>query len=279
MAPERTPLWNTTPPGPTGGDGNERDTSAPTDGRVAGRTVIRLTGVASASIDVHLPPVEKRTGAGIVVCPGGGFHILAMDLEGTEVAEWLNGLGVAAFVLRYRTPTASGKTPSTGPAIDAQRALRTVRSRAREWGVRPDRVGILGFSAGGKTAAVAMTRAGKPLYEPVDAIDREDCRADFGILVYPAWLVDDRGAIAPENPVGPSCPPCFLAHAADDPIPAASSIGFFTALRGAKVPAELHVWESGGHGYGLRPNPDQPVTTWPARCEAWLRTRRLLGKA
>lgn len=278
MAPERVSLWNAPPPGPRGGDGNERDTSGADAGRVAGRTVVRLTGVSSASMDVHLPAPDKHTGAGVVICPGGGFHILAMDLEGTEVAKWLNDLGVAAFVLRYRVPTATERSPSTGPAIDAQRALRWVRSRAREWGVRPDRLGILGFSAGGKTAAVAMSRAGKPLYDAIDSIDRHECKADFGILVYPAWLVDDRGGLAAENPVAPDHPPCFLAHAADDPIPAAGSIGYFAALRAAKVSAELHIWESGGHGYGLRPVSDQPVTTWPARCGDWLRHRRLLGK-
>jgi len=279
MLVERVPLWTGTPPGPTGGDGNERDTTGPTDGRVAGKSVVRLTGVASASMDVHLPPPDRRTGSGVVICPGGGFHILAMDLEGTEVAKWLNDLGIAAFVLRYRVPTASHRVPSTGPAIDAQRALRIARDKARAWGIRPDRVGILGFSAGGKTAAVALSRAGKALYDPVDAVDRGDCRPDFGILVYPAYLADEHGTIDSANPITPECPPCFLAHAADDPIPAANSLAYFSALRAAKVPAELHVWESGGHGYGLRPVADSPVTTWPARCEAWLRQRRLLVKA
>ncbi len=275
--PTTIPLFSSTVPGPPGGDGKERDTSGPAGGKVAGKPVVRWTGVSSPAIDVYLPPKSKRNGTGVVVCPGGGFHILALDLEGTEVAQWLNRLGIAAFVLRYRVPTSGQADPVLGPAIDAQRALRTVRHNAPAWGLRPDRLGVLGFSAGGKTAAAASSRAGKPLYDDTDPIDRISCKPDFTILVYPAWLADDRGNVLPEVAVGKDFPPTFLVHAADDPIPARHSIALFQALQSQSVPSELHVFETGGHGYGLRPQASQPVTTWPARAEDWMRRRGLLN--
>jgi acetyl esterase/lipase len=276
--PRSLSLFPAKAPGPTGGDGNERDTSGPSGGKVAGKSVIRWTGVASPRIEIHLPPAPKRTGTGVVVCPGGGFHILAKDLEGTEVASWLNGLGVAAFVLNYRVPTAGQPDPALGPAIDAQRALRTVRQNASSWGLRPDRIGILGFSAGGKTAAVAASRAGKPLYDDIDNIDRQTCKADFAILIYPAYLTDERGNVVPETSAHREFPPTFLAHAADDPVPARNSISLFQALQGHSVASELHVWETGGHGYGLRRQDSQPVTTWPDRATDWMRRRGLLAR-
>lgn len=278
MPPTRIPLWPAAMPGPTGGDGDERDTSGPNDGKVAGKSVVRLTGVGAPSVEVHLPTARKRTGAGVVICPGGGFHILAMDLEGTEVAAWLNGIGVAAFVLRYRVPTAGQPAPWLAPAIDTQRALRLARSQARAFGIADDRLGVLGFSAGGKTAAVAAARAGRALYDPVDAVDRHSARPDFAALIYSAYLVDEKGDALAESAFGKDAPPIFLAHAADDPIPVGNAVGAFTALRAAGVPAELHVWETGGHGYGLRPVASQPVTTWPQRCEEWMRRRGLLSK-
>lgn len=276
--PPILPLWPGTPPGPPLSVGPERDATAERDGLVAGQRVMRLADIATPSLHVYLPSPRKRTGAGVVVCPGGGFHILAWDLEGTEVAAWLNSIGVAAFVLKYRVPTAAQNPPHLAPAMDAQRTLRLVRHHARDWGIRPERVGILGFSAGGKTAGVAALQNGRALYDPADAIDRLSCRPDFAVLVYSAYFVDERGQILPEWTPSKDAPPAFFAHAADDPISCQSSVQLFAALQKAGVPAELHVWESGGHGYGLRPQPDRPVTDWPKRCAEWMRVRGLLTR-
>ena len=276
MKPQILPLWPGALPGPTHAPTDpEADQSKPGEGMTGGKTVIRLGNVARPELHVYLPK-GKRTGMGVVICPGGGFNILAWDLEGTEVAAWLNKLGVAAFVLKYRVPT-GGQSPNwKGPAIDAQRALRLVR--AGNFGV--EKLGILGFSAGGKTAGVAALQNGKPLYDPTDDADRASCRPDFACLIYPAYFCDDKNQLLPEwaEKIQKDLPPFFFAHAADDPVTCQSSVQLFTALQKAKSSAELHVWESGGHGYGLRPQPGKLIpTAWPKRCEEWLKARHLLG--
>ncbi len=273
-------LWGAVMPGPSLAVGPERDQTKPGDGLVAGRRVIRLTDIATPSVQVFAPPPRRRNGTAVVVCPGGGFQVLAWDLEGTEVAAWLNGLGITAIVLKHRVPTGNLKPPHAGPVMDAQRALRLVRSRAAEWQLAPDRIGILGFSAGGRTAGLAALQNGRALYGPTDDTDRASCRPDFAALIYPAYFIDERGQLLADVAplIDKSVPPTFFAHAADDPITCQSSVQLFGALQRAGVPSELHIWESGGHGYGLRPQRDKPVTTWPQRCEAWLRGRGALRK-
>lgn len=273
--PTVIPVWPGSPPGYQVTGGPERDTSGPESGKVAGKHVIRLGDVSKPELHVFRPAKGRANGAAVVICPGGGFNILAWDLEGTEVAEWLNSIGVTAAVLKYRVPTAKHDPNWLPPAQDAQRAVRLVRANAAEWGVDPARVGLLGFSAGGRTAAMAALKADEPLYEQVDDADKASARPDFLALIYTAYLVDDTGARKPEVAVTKDAPPTFLVHAYDDPVTPKSSVQLFLALKEAGVPAELHVYEAGGHGYGLRPT-DKPVTAWPKRCEEWMRSRGLL---
>ncbi len=267
-------LWPGKAPGVELKVGPETDFTKPTDNLVAGKRLIRLGNVADPSVTVFLPPVGKRNGSAVVVCPGGGFSILAWDLEGTEVAEWLNGIGTAAIVLKYRVPTGSQTPRWMAPAQDAQRALSLTRSKASEWGIRPDRIGVLGFSAGGHTAARAACQVGRRLYDAADAVDQASCKADFVVLVYPAWLVDEKEQkLLPEFKITSETPPMFLVHAFDDPIRCESSLEMFRALKQAGVPSELHVYDAGGHGYGLRAVESLPVTQWPQRCREWLGRR------
>lgn len=265
------PLWPGTMPGQASDvNGPEADQSKPGEGRTGGKTVIRLGNVAKPELHVFLP--AKKATMGIVICPGGGHSILAWDLEGTEIAEWLNKKGIAAFVLKYRVPTGRQNPNWLGPAMDAQRALRI--ARAGNYGV--EKLGILGFSAGGKTAGVATLQNGTSLYEPADATDRASCRPDFACLIYPAYFCDDKNQLLPEwgSKFTKETPPLFLVHAADDPVTCHSSIGLFVAAQKVGANSELHLWESGGHGYGMRPQKGKPITTdWPTQCEKWLKQR------
>lgn len=238
-----------------------------------------LTNVSRPTLTVFRPAKDKDTGSAVLVCPGGGYHIVAWDLEGKEPAAWLNSLGVTAVVLKYRVPRRPGQpkdAPFLAPLQDVQRALSLVRHKARDWGVDPDRIGVLGFSAGGHLAASVSTGFDRRAYEPVDAVDRSRCRPDFAVLVYPGGLLaPDEEALAPEIRVRKECPPMFLVHAGDDPVKAENSVLMYLALKRAGVPAELHVYTSGGHGFALRPG-TLPCSAWPQRCADWLRTQGFL---
>jgi acetyl esterase/lipase len=243
------------------------------------KPVKRLTDVSLPTLTVYRPAKDKDTGAAVVICPGGGYHILAWDLEGEEVAAWLNTLGVTGIVLKYRVPRRPDQPkdkPPIGPLQDAQRALSLVRSKAADWGLDPKRLGILGFSAGGHLTAAAATHFDQRTYEPIDAIDQVSCRPDFAVLVYPAYLVGpDKSQLAADLHVRKECPPMFFVHAGDDGVPAENSVVMYLALKRAGVPAELHVYASGGHGFGLRPS-QHPCSTWPQRCADWLRNQGVL---
>jgi acetyl esterase/lipase len=254
--PEPIPLWPGTAPGDTSDLGPEKDTTGPKDGLVEGKRVIRLGNVSRPTITVYPAPARKANGAAVLVCPGGGYHILAMDLEGTEVAAWLNSIGVTAILLKYRVPARKDRPRHEAPMQDAQRALGLIRSRAREWKIDPHRLGIMGFSAGAHLSAVASCNWEKRAYEPVDAADQEGCRPDFTLLIYPAYLTVQKEGdkIAPELPITGNTPPTFLAQAEDDGVRVETSLFYYQALKNAKVPAELHLYPSGGHGYGLRPS-------------------------
>ena len=285
-------LWSGTMPGvPPEANGPERDMTTAKDDSVGGKRVMRLGNVTQPLLEIFQPPINKRNGTSVVVCPGGGFSILAWDLEGTEVAQWLNKRGVTVGVLKYRVPTTKQNPPYLTPAIDAQRAIRLMRHNAQKWQIDPNQVGILGFSAGGKSAGVAALQNGKPLYEATDDVDHASCRADFAVLIYPAYFVDVQGQLLPEinkinkinkiseiNEISVSkdLPPFFLAHAADDPVTCQSSLALFSALQKKGMSAEMHLYESGGHGYGLRPQADKPVTSWNLRCEDWMKRRDLI---
>jgi acetyl esterase/lipase len=257
--------------------GDEADLTKPEDPLIAGRRIIKLGHVKRPEAHVFLPPQAERNGTAVVVCPGGGFSILAWDLEGTEVAEWLNGLGVTAVVLKYRVPTRERDPVWLAPVQDAQRTLSLVREKAAGWGIDPARVGVLGFSAGGATAARAALSGPARRYEPRDGADEASCAPDFAVLVYTGGLYDrDSGALADGVEVGPSTPPVFFAHAADDRVPLQNSVLLFLKLQEAGVPSELHVYDRGGHGYGLRET-DHPVSSWHHRCADWLRVNGWLG--
>lgn len=271
--PKPFALWPGKAPGETKDLPPEGDTTKPADRPVAGKAVVRLGNVANPTLTVYSPAAEKNTGAAVLVCPGGGYNILAWDLEGTEICAWLNSLGVTGVLVKYRVPRRAGLEKHAAPLQDAQRALGLVRQRAAELGVDPQRIGVLGFSAGGHLAAVLSNQHATRTYEAVDAADAVSCRPDFSVLIYPAYLtIKEKGdAVAPELPVsGTVTPPTFLAMAEDDPIRVETALFYYAALKNAKVPAEMHLYPKGGHGYGLRRTADD-VTTWPDRVGDWLK--------
>ncbi len=262
-------LWANDPPGEQLDVGPEVDITKPTDRLIAGRRIIKLKNVAHPEVHVFLPPKETRNGSAVIICPGGGFNILAWDLEGTEVAEWLNTMGVSAIVLKYRVPTSQQKMKWKAPVQDTQRALSLTRHHAKEWGIDPERIAVLGFSAGGHTAARTAYTSQRQ-YEAKDEIDKQSCLPNATILVYPAWLVNDDDSLIEDLKVTGKASPTFLVHAFDDGVSAMSSLSLMTELKRKSVPSELHLFESGGHGYGLRTVKDQPVTRWTELCEDWL---------
>lgn len=277
--PPQIRLWPGAAPGDNGGLGEEADTTKPSDNLIAGRPVIRTGNVSEPTITVYRPPADRNTGAAVVVCPGGGYHILAMDLEGTEVCEWLNSIGVTGALLKYRVPKREGRPPYAAPLQDAQRAIGLVRSHAKEWAIDPERIGALGFSAGGNLCAALSAAIGGRTYPRVDGADDVSCRPDFQLLIYPGDLVKKGGGyeISPEATVSRATPPTFLVMAQDDPVRVENVLGYALALQDVKVPMELHVYPTGGHGYGLRPSRDY-VTTWPQRAADWMRSLGLLGQ-
>ena len=206
---ETITLWPGVAPGEKGGIGEEKDMSRPDPKEPPERYIIRLGNVSKPTLTVFRPPKAKDTGAAVLVCPGGGYQILAMNLEGSEVCTWLNSLGVSAFLLKYRVPGRAGLEKHTAAFQDSQRALGLIRHRAKEWGIDPKRVGILGFSAGGHLSATTSTNFETRAYPAVDEADRESCRPDFTILIYPAYLTpgDDLTRLAPEIKVTANTPP------------------------------------------------------------------------
>jgi len=274
---EAIPLWPKGVPDEKAEIGQEHDTTTPGGDLVAGQRVIRLGNVSKPTITLYRPAKEKDTGTAVVVCPGGGYNILAMDLEGTEVCDWFNSIGVTGVLLKYRVPTRPGDGQHLLPLQDAQRALGLVRFHAREWGLDPKRLGVLGFSAGAHLAVCLSTRFDKRVYEPVDEADQVSCRPDFAMPIYPAYLArkDQEYRLAAGMNVSSNTPPTFLAQAEDDGVRVENSVVYYLALKEAKVPAEMHLYASGGHGYGLRAS-DKLVTTWPKRAEEWMRSLGLL---
>lgn len=273
-------LWPNGAPGPKTATGPEHDTTTASDKEVAGRRVMRIGDVSEPTITVYRAPADRNSRAAVVVFPGGGYRILAIDLEGTEVCQWLNSIHVNCVLLKYRVPD-SGPYPKSDAALqDAQRAVSLVRHHASEWGIDPRRIGVLGFSAGGHLAAALSTHYQKRLYEPMDGADQRSCRPDFAIVIYPGYLAlaDKNFAFNPEIPVTASVPPTFLVQAEDDPVHVENAVEYFMALKRAHVPVELHVYAQGGHGYGLR-RTDLPVTTWPEAAERWMHTIGVLSVA
>ena len=244
----------------------------------------------------YLPAKEKLTGTAVVICPGGGYGNLAMDHEGHQIAQWLSSLGVAGFILKYRHRNSGAGYGHPAPLQDAQRAIRIVRSRAGQWSIEPNQIGILGFSAGGHLASSAGTHFNQRYYDAKDPIDQISCRPNFMILIYPVisfteWCAHTGSrrnllgkepdqslveSLSNEKQVTPETPPTFLVHANDDKgVPPENSIYFYLALRKANVSAEMHIYENGGHGFGLGKE-KTAASSWPSRCADWMRGQGLL---
>ncbi len=239
-----------------------------------------ITDVSQPSITVFQPLPDRRTGTAIVICPGGGYWDLYWQLEGEEVAAWLNSLGITGVVLKYRVPRRPDDTkgePARRPMQDVQRAISIVRSRAAEWGLQTNRIGTIGFSAGGHLAIAAALHTGPRGYPRVDAIDDLSCRPDFAIPVYPGYLkADDRMELAPGLTVPTNAPPVFLVHGSADWIsPPEHSVVMYLALRRAGVSAELHLYADTAHDFGVRSDA-RPYGQWTDACARWLRDRGML---
>jgi acetyl esterase/lipase len=270
------PLWPGIAPGAPANPPAEIDTTTAKDNLIAGRPLIRLGNVYKPTLTLYAPKANN-SGAAVVVFPGGGYQILAIDLEGTEVCTWLNSIGVNCVLVKYRVPD-SGPYPKSSAALqDAQRAVGMVREHAAEWHIDPHRIGVLGFSAGAHLSAALSTHFDQRLYTPVDAADKLSCRPDFAVIVYPGYLAIEEKGMETNPDIHPTAdtPPSFIVQAEDDPVHVENAVNYFMQLKNAKVPAELHIYSQGGHGYGLR-RTALPVTTWPQRVEDWFRTIKVL---
>ncbi len=265
-------LWPDGAPGETGDIGPEK--AQPPRGNV-----IRLASVSEPMITLYPAPKDKANGCCVVVCPGGGYNILAYDLEGTEVAEWFNSIGVTAVLLKYRVPRRSKEHPHEAPLQDAQRAIRLVRKNAQGWNVDTERIGVLGFSAGGHLTMMTGIQWDKTNYAKIDEADKLSCRPDFLIPIYAAYLGDkkDQTKLSSLVQITKETPPTFLAVTLDDAMRGVHAGLLMREFKRAGVPAECHVFSKGGHGYGLRSSED-PVSGWPKLCEQWMRVSGLLKK-
>ncbi len=253
---------------------------------VAGRPWVAVGHVSQPTMTVY-SPTGKNTGAAVVVFPGGGYEILAIDLEGTEVCDWLTSKGITCVLLKYRVPGAglspeSGAYPKSPMALqDAQRTVGSVRSRAAEWQIDPHKIGVLGFSAGGHLVAAISTNFEKRLYTAVDAADKESCRPDFAVALYPGHLLENTSKefeLNPYVPVTGQTPPTFLLQATDDSVDTAqNSLVYYIALKKAGVPVEMHLYAHGGHAFGLR-RTKLPITEWPGMVEKWLGTIGMISE-
>lgn len=266
------PLWPDGNPEPYVG-GPEADITKPSDRLVAGRSLVHLTNIGKPTLAFYPAPAAKNTGVTIVVFPGGGYRILAYDLEGTEVCTWLNSIGVNCALVKYRVPFEKRFPDETADLEDAQQAMRLTRLHAAEWKLDPHQIGVLGFSAGGHLVVVLgnhpdFSRAGAPTSEPAIS-----ARPDFVVAIYPAYLAEAPALTQLAKGIDPSAntPPTFLLQAEDDPVHVENVLVYAQALKQFKVPTELHVYAEGGHGYGLRPT-TLPVTHWPSLVETWLGT-------
>ena len=277
-------LWPGKVPEETGNIGPEKSHMSPKLDRkqveVTGPTRL-VTNVSRPTITIYRPVKGKETGTAILICPGGGYWDLYWQLEGEEVAAWLNSLGVTGIILKYRVPRRPDEpkgVPARRPLQDAQRAVSLVRSKAVEWGIAPERIGMVGFSAGGHLAIATATSFEKRSYEPIDDIDKISCRPDFAILAYPGYLkAKDRDELAPGLRVPAGTPPVFLAHGGDDIIsPPEHSVVMYLALKRAGVPAELHIYATAAHDFGVRSS-EHPCSTWTQSCATWLQHQGFLG--
>ena len=305
----QVPLWPAKAPGPQPVAGPEFVSTTGKESLVAGRPWAYVGNVSRPTVTVY-SPTGKNTGAAVVVFPGGGYQILAIDLEGTEVCDWLTPQGITCVLLKYRV-TDAGPYPKSGPypespmaLEDAQRAMGLVRFHATEWHIDPRKIGVLGFSAGGHLSAAISTHFEKRLYPAVDAADKESCRPDFAVVIYPGHLslsaaewdakqgakqfvirrpahetmADKQFGLNPDIPVSRQTPPTFLLQAEDDHVDNVNdSLAYFIALKKAEVAVEMHLYAQGGHAFGLR-RTKFPITAWPRLVEAWMETIGMISK-
>lgn len=277
------PIWPGTAPDATPVTAPEFTLTTGSQALVAGRPVVMVGNVSRPTMTFY-PPAGRATRAAVVVFPGGGYWDLAMDLEGTEVCDWLTARGVTCVLLKYRVPGSGpyqASAPKSGPypkwpqaLEDAQRTMGLVRLHAAEWHIDPHRIGVLGFSAGGHLAAAMSIHFHARIYPALDAADRQSCRPDFAVALYPGHLsrYENPSELNADLRVTDQAPPTFLLQAEDDPVDnVENSLDYYIALKRAGVPVEMHLYAQGGHGFGLR-RTKLPVTAWPQLVETWLRT-------
>ncbi len=262
---------------PGGAPGEQKKmTEREIDGnQVGGRPVTRLTDIGDPAITIFQAPAATATGTAMIVCPGGGYGILAYDLEGTEICEWLNKVGITAILLKYRVPIREGRQRYEAPLQDVQRAISYVRYHAEKWNIDPARIGVMGFSAGAHLSVMASTHYPERTYAKIDAADEESCRPDFCLLVYPAYLAGENFQVASEIKITSNTPPTMIVQTEDDKSHINSSLFYYYALKEAGVSAWMYLYSKGGHGYGLR-NTGFAVNEWPQRAEGWFRELKLI---
>jgi acetyl esterase/lipase len=267
------PIWPGAAPDAKPMPGQETETH--------GKTATAVRNVIQPTMTVY-PPTAKNTGAAVVVFPGGGFEILAIDLEGTEVCDWLTSAGITCVLLKYRVPSEPydwrcdcrphNRMVPKQALEDAQRTMGLVRLHATEWHIDSQKIGVLGFSAGGYLVAEISTHFERRLYKPIDDADKESARPDFAIAIYPGHIATEDSKLNKNVPVSRETPPTFLLQAEDDEVDGVrQSLVYYAALKEAGVPAEMHLYAHGGHAFGLRPT-QFPITGWPRLAETWLQT-------
>ena len=239
-----------------------------------------VTNVTKPTLTIYRPAKEKETGTAMLIWPGGGYWNLYWQLEGEEVAAWANSIGVTGILLKYRVPRRPDEPkgePARRPLQDAQRAVSLVRSRSKEWGIDPKKIGMIGFSAGGHLAIATATNFEQRTYAPIDDVDQISCRPDFAVPVYSGYLkAKDKDELAPGLRVPASTPPVFLVHGSDDIVsPPEHSVVMYLALKKAGIPTELHIYANTTHDFGVRTS-DRPYASWTASCAHWLRNQGLL---
>lgn len=244
-------------------------------GFTGGEPVLRITGVSEPTITIYTPSEELANGSALIVCPGGGYNILAYDLEGDEVCQWLNELGITAVLLKYRVPRREGLQKHEAPLQDVQRAISYIRHNAKTLNIDEKSIGVMGFSAGAHLAATVSNNYLQKTYPAIDAIDKVSCRPDFCLLVYPAYLDSQNFQVAPEVKPTKDTPQTMIIQTEDDKSYINSSLFYYYALKEAGVPVEMHLYSKGGHGYGLR-DTGASVNEWPDRAEDWFREIGLL---
>jgi acetyl esterase/lipase len=278
LPPKVVDLWPGKAPSDIGIPGQERRTIYVSP--AVGPTLL-ITNVTRPSLTIYAPPADRNTGAAMVICPGGGYHDLFWELEGEQIAYWCNTAGMTGIILKYRVPERPGEDPHKlspiGPQIDAQRSISLIRSHAAEWGISPDKIGIVGFSAGGHLAVATATGFDQRKYTPIDAADQASCRPNFAIGCYSGYLkANGSDALWPGLHIPAGTPPIFLAHCSDDPMSSVEhSVIMYLALHRAGVETELHLFSAGGHDFAVTQNQKLPAA-WPQLCLAWLRHLEIL---